>query len=149
MLFDQIKDDLKKAQLARDEITTSTLRLLLSEINNFRISKGEDLTGQDILTVVQKEVKKRKEAAVGFRTGGREDQAAKEESEARVLQKYLPEQISDEELTKIVEDIINSIGAKSLADIGRVMSLVMSKVGQRVDGTRVSILVKAKLQANR
>lgn len=145
MLIDQIHSDLKQSQLQRQETEVSTLRMLLSEISYAQISKGEELTDADIIQVTQKEIKKRKEAAEGFRQGGRAESAEKEEKEAVILQKYLPEQISDEELTKIVETAINDMGAKSTADMGKVIGAVMSKVTGRADGGRVSALVKDKL----
>ncbi|MEK7617348.1 MAG: GatB/YqeY domain-containing protein [Patescibacteria group bacterium] len=145
MLIDNISSDLKDAQLARDEIKVSTLRLLLSEIHNSQIQKGSDLSDEELLAVVQKEVKKRKEAAAGFRQGGIEVQAQKEEVELAILESYLPASLSNEVLTKIVEDTITEVGAKSLADMGKVMGMVMSKVKGQADGNTVSALVKEKL----
>ncbi len=145
MLADQLQLDLRKAQLARDDIRVSTLRLLLSEIHNVRIQKGQDLTDSDVISVVQRESKRRKEAALGFRQGGREEQAQKEETELKILEAYLPSQMSNEELTKIVEDTINNVGAKSQADIGKVIGVVMGKVKGRSDGSIVSSIVKEKL----
>lgn len=144
-MVDKIQTDLKNAQLARDEIKVSTLRLLLSEIKNGEISKGGSLSEEDVTAIIQRELKKRKEAAAGFRAGGREESAAKEELEAEILKTYLPSQISNEELTKIVLDTINELGAKSLADMGKVMGVVMGKVKGQADGTTVSNLVKEKL----
>lgn len=145
MLLDQIKTDLKNAQLAREEIKVSTLRMLLSEIHNAGIQKGGELSDSDILPIVQREVKKRKEAAQGFRFGGREDSAGKEEAEAEVLFTYLPAQLSDEELTKIVEETINELGATSLADMGKVIGAVMGKTKGQAEGGTVSALVKERL----
>lgn len=145
MLINKIQEDLKKAQLARDEVKVSTLRLLLSEVKNAEIAKGETLSDEDVTAVVQREVKKRKEASAGFRSGGREESAQKEEAEAQVLEGYLPQQLPIEELTKIVGDTINEIGAKSMADMGKVMGVVMGKVSGRADGGTVSSLVKEKL----
>ncbi len=141
----QIQADLKQAQLARDEVKVSTLRLLLSEIKNAQISKGSELGEEEIIAVIMREAKKRKEAAVGFRSGGREEQAVKEEAELKILEGYLPAQISDKELTALVEQVITEVGAVSLADMGKVMGVVMSKVGGKADGGRVSNLVKEKL----
>ncbi|MBI2039787.1 GatB/YqeY domain-containing protein [Candidatus Microgenomates bacterium] len=145
MLIDQLQSDLKQAQLDRDEVKVVTLRLLLSEIHNLEIQKGGNLTDQDAIQVAQREVKKRKEAAEGFRQGGREDQAQKEEAEEKILQAYMPAQLSNEELTKLVQDSINELGAKSLDDMGRVMGLVMGKVAGRADGSVVSNIVKERL----
>ena len=154
MLLDQLQSDLRQAQLGRDEIRVSTLRLLLSEIKNGEIAKGGPagsgspaggLSDEDIVLVVQKEAKKRKEAAAAFRFGGREEAALKEEAELKILEGYLPSRLSNEELTKLVEDTINELGASSLADMGKVMGAVMGKVKGRADGGTVSSLVKEKL----
>lgn len=142
-----IQSDLKQAQLDRNEIKVSTLRLLLSEIHNVQIQKGADLSDQDITPVIQKEAKKRKEAALGFRSGGREEQAQKEEAELAILEGYLPKQLSNEVLTKAVEDSINEIGAKTLADMGKVMGVVMSRVKGQADGNTVSALVRERLKS--
>lgn len=147
MLTDKINLNLREAQLARDEIKVSTLRLLLSEIKNAQIAKGENLSDQDIILVIQREVKKRQEAAAGFRQGGREEQAQIEEKERAILQSFLPVQISNEELTKLVEDSINEVGAKTLAEMGKVMGTVMGKVQGRADGGTVSALVKERLSS--
>lgn len=145
MLLGEISENLKKAQLAREDLRVSTLRLLISAINYEKIQKGRDLSDEEIISVVQKEVKKRKEAALGFRQGQREDSAKKEEREAIILEEYLPEQLSDAELTKVVEDTITELGANSLSDIGRVIGSIMAKVFGKANGGRVSNLVKQKL----
>lgn len=144
-MVDKFHQDLKQAQLARDEVKVSTLRLLLSEIKNTEIAKGKPLEDQDITSVVQREVKKRKEAAEGFRKGDREESARKEEAELKVLEGYLPVQFSNEELTNIVETSINEVGATSISDMGKVMGVVMGKVKGRSDGGTASALVKEKL----
>lgn len=148
MLLDKLHQDLKEAQLARDEIKVSTLRLLLSEIKNAEIAKdpaSAGLADQDIISVIQKEVKKRKEASLAFRLGAREVQAQKEEQESKVLESYLPSQLSDEALTKIVEESIKELGATTMADMGKVIGAVMSKVTGQADGGSVSQLVKDRL----
>ncbi len=149
MLSDKIQEDLKQAMLAKDEMKVSTLRLLSSALTYVKVEKmlksEENLPDEEVITVVQKEVKKRKEAAAGFRQGEREEQALKEEAEAKILESYLPAQISDEELTKIVEDSINELGAKTVQDMGRVIGAVKAKVGQGADGGRISNIVKERL----
>lgn len=147
-LRDKIKSDLKDAQLNRDEVKVSTLRLLLSEIKNQEIAKGETLSDEDTISVFQREVKKRKEAADGFRSGGREESALKEEAELKVLESYLPARLSNEELTKMVEESINELGATTMADMGKVMGVVMGKVAGRSDGGMVSAMVKERLSSN-
>ena len=145
MLFEKIQSDLKEAQLSRDELKVSTLRLLLSEVKNLEINKGNPLSDQDIISIIQKEVKKRKEAVLGFRSGQREELAQKEESEAKILENYLPEGLTGEELTKIVESSITEVGATTIAEMGKVMTNVMAKVAGRADGGTVSSLVKERL----
>lgn len=151
---DTLKEDLKQAQLSRDETKVSTLRLLISEINNEKIKKvvsdgrqGSELSEAEIQTVVSRELKKRKEAALGFRQGGREEAALKEDSEAKILESYLPEQLSDEELTNLVDLSINEVGAKSISDMGKVIGMVMSKAQGKAEGGRVSLLVKERLSS--
>lgn len=145
MSIQKIQDDLKEAQLEREEIRVLTLRLLLSEIKNAQIAKGAELNDLEVTVIIQKEVKKRQEAAAGFRQGQREDDALKEEAEAKVLLAYLPEQLSDEELTKVVENSIKEVGAKSLTEMGKVIAHVLSHVAGQADGKRVSDLVRLKL----
>ena len=145
MIINKISSDLKEAQLARDEVKVSTFRLLLSEIKNAQIAKGGQLSDEDTIVIVQREVKKRKEAAAGFRSGAREQQALKEEAEAKILEGYLPAQLTNEELTKLVEDSITEVGVTTIADMGKVMGIVMSKVSGKADGGTVSAIVKEKL----
>ncbi|KKQ66000.1 MAG: YqeY-like protein [Candidatus Daviesbacteria bacterium GW2011_GWA2_38_24] len=145
MIEDQIKQDLKQAMLERNEVAVNTLRMLISEIRNAAIAKGGELSNPDVVSVVQKELKKRKEAAASFRQGSREELAAQEEAEAQVLEEYLPAQLSDEELGKIVDEAISQTSASSMSDMGRVIGVVMSKVGQSAEGSRVSAMVKQKL----
>lgn len=144
---DQIRQDLKTAMLAHDETAVSTLRMLLSEIKYAEVA-GNEVSDQTIIGVVQKELKKRREASEGFRKGGREESALKEEAEAKVLEKYLPEQLSDQELQSLVDEAINELGASAMVDMGKVMSHVMSKAGQSVEGSRVSTMVRQKLTNN-
>lgn len=145
MLKDQIQADLRQAQLGKDSVKVDTLRLLWSALRYGEIDQGKEFTDVDVISVVQREIKKRKEAAEGFRQGGREEQAAKEEAEAQILSKYLPTQLSDEELNQIIEEAVKETGASSIADMGKVIGLVMSKVVGQAEGARVSAMVKEKL----
>lgn len=141
---DRIQQDLKQAQLERNEIKVSTLRLLLSEIKNTQIDKGR-VSYEDIIAVIQKEVKKRKEASEAFEAGGRQEAAQKELAEGEILESYLPQQLSDEHLTEIIEEAITEIGATSISQMGQVIGVVMGKVKGQADGSRVSLKVKEKL----
>ena len=145
----KIREDLKKAMIAKDETTVSTLRMLISELTYAKVAKkAESLSDEDIISVIQKEAKKRKESIDSFTSGGRPELAEKEQVELEVLQKYLPEQISDEELTKVVEDSITKLGASQMSDMGKVIGMVMGQVGAKAEGARVSSLVKEKLSSN-
>lgn len=145
MLFDNLQQDLKQAMLSREEVKVATLRLLISEVKNSQIAKGHDLSEDEILVVVAKEAKKRKEAADGFRQGSREESAAQEEAELAVLMEYLPSQIGDEELTNIVETTITELGATSMIDMSKVIGAVLAKVKGQADGGRVSGIAKRML----
>lgn len=145
MLLEKIQEDLKQAQLSREEIKVSTLRLLISEIKNASINKGGELSDEDIISTIQREVKKRNESITAFRIGAREDLASKEESEIAILKPYLPEAMSDEELVKIIDESIKSTGATTISDMGKVMGVVMGKTKGRADGNTVSSMVKERL----
>ena len=145
MLQDQIQENLKQAQLNRNEIEVSTLRMLLSELKYAQIKKGSELSDLDIIGIVQKEIKKRNEAASGFRSGGREEAALKEDSEAKILEKYLPPQMSDQQLEDLITKTIAEVGAASLSDMGKVIGKVKTEVGTSADPGRIAGLVKQKL----
>lgn len=144
-MIDEIQQDLKQAQLDRNEVKVSTLRLLLSELHNEEIKSGASLSNEGVVSVIQREAKKRGEAVEGFRKGGREELAQKEEAELKVLESYLPDQLTDSQLTKLVEEAINKTGAKEISDMGKVIGMVMGQVAGRADGSRVSSLVREKL----
>lgn len=145
MFLDKVSQDLQKSQLDKDELKTSTLRLLLSELKNETIKLRHELSDHESINVVQREIKKRREGASGFRQAQREELAQKEEAEERILAGYLPEQLSDEELTKIVEQSITDLGANSISQMGQVMAKVKEQVGQSADGGRISQIVREKL----
>src|SRR3972149_8920043 len=139
-LFAKIHQDLVESLKQKEEVKTSTLRLVISEVNNAKIKKGKDLEDEEILEVISKEAKKRQESIAAFKQGERADLAEKEEKELLILKTYLPEPISDEELLKIVDSQIAEIGAKDIKDLGKVMSAVLSKVKGRADGGAVSAI---------
>jgi uncharacterized protein len=141
----RLREDLKKAQLMTNELEVATIRLVLSEMRNAQITKGEALSEEEIIGVIQKELKKRRESVLAYRQGNREELAEREEAEAAVLEKYLPEQLSKEELTKIVEETISEVGAKTIQDMGKVIGAVRGKVGQKAEGATISMLVKENL----
>ena len=145
MITDTIQKQITEAMKARDEIRLSTLKLLSSFLHNAKIDKRGELTEEEEIVVVKKEAKKRKDAIEIYERVGEKERAEREKKELAILETYLPQEMGDEELEKIVEATINELGAKSLADMGRLMGAVMGKVGGQADGTRVSAMVKEKL----
>lgn len=143
--YTQIKADLKTAMKARDAETKDTLRMLLSSFKNKTIELGRDLTEEDILGVLSTEAKRRREAAQAYREGDRAELADKEESELAILEKYLPKQLTDDEVGELVDAVIAEVGAESRRDMGKVMGKVMPQVKGRFDGSRVKDIVLAKL----
>ena len=141
----RIEQELKEARLARDEPRRDALSLLLSALRSAEKELQRALSDDEALQVLQRERKRRVEAAEAFRAGGREEQAAGEEYELEVLKAFMPEPLSEERLEEIVDDVIAEVGATSLRDLGRVMADVMKQVSGRADGSSVSQLVREKL----
>ena len=144
-LIARIEDELKEAMRARDASRKATLRLTLSALRAAEKELQRPLHDDEELQVLQRERKRRIEAAEAFRSAGREEQAAKEEEELGVVEEFMPEPISEEELERVVDDAIAETGATSLGDLGRVMADVMPQVAGRADGSVVSQLVREKL----
>ena len=144
-LIARIEDELKDAMRARDRERADTLRLTLTALRSSEKELQRPLSEAEELQVLQRERKRRIEAAEAFRSGGREDQAEGEERELAILEEFMPEPIDEEELEAIVDDAIAETGATSLRDIGRVMADVMPQVAGRADGSAVSALVREKL----
>ena len=144
-LIARLEDELKQAMAARDAERRDTLRLILSSLRLAEKELQRPLHDDEELQVLQRERKKRTEAAEAFREAGREAQADGEERELAVLEEFMPEPLSEDELEEIVDDAIAEVGATSMRDIGRVMADVMPQVAGRADGSAVSQLVKEKL----
>jgi len=141
-IIDSIRADLKQAMLDRDKLRTSTLRLVLSAAKNKEIEKGEPLSDEEMIAVLSSETKKRRESVEEYKKGNREDLAEKEAAEIEILKKYLPEQLSEEEIQKLVKEAIAQTGAAGPKDMGKVMQALMPKVKGRADGRAVSEIVK-------
>jgi uncharacterized protein len=144
-LIAEIEDELKEAMRGRDAERTGALRLTLAALRSSEKELGRPLKEDEELQVLQRERKRRAEAAEAFRSGGREEQAAQEERELEVIQEFMPEPLGEDELERIVDDAIAETGATSLRDLGRVMADVMPQVSGRADGSTVSQLVREKL----
>jgi len=147
MLATQIEQDLRAAMKARDKRAVAALRMVLSRIKETRVSQGHssDVTDEEVQTLISREAKRRTEAAEAFAAAGRDELAANEQAELIVLERYLPQQLSDDEIVAVINQTIATTGASSAADFGRVMGAVMSQVDQRADGKRVNALVRERL----
>jgi len=144
-LIAEIKGQLEDAMREGDAARRDTLRLILSSLQGAEKELQRPLSEEEELQVLQRERKKRVEASEAFRNAGRDEQADKEEDELDVLEEFMPEPLSEEELEEIVDDVIAEVGATSMRDIGRVMADVMPQVAGRADGSAVSQLVREKL----
>jgi uncharacterized protein YqeY len=144
---EQLKKDLTEAIRGRDEITSGTIRMVLTAITNEEVAGKEVrvLSDEEVITVLSREGKKRREAAEAFENAGRADKAALEKSEGEVIAKYLPAQLSEADIAAIIADAIASTGAQGPGDMGKVMGAVKPKIAGKADGGLVSALVKAAL----
>jgi uncharacterized protein YqeY len=144
-LVERVEQELRDARLARDEDRRDALSLVLHALRDAQKELQRPLSEEEELQVFRRERKRRLEAAEAFRKGGREEQAEGEEYELDVLEEFMPEPLSEEELEEIIDDVISEVGATSIRDLGRVMAGVMHQVSGRADGSTVSQLVKEKL----
>jgi uncharacterized protein YqeY len=147
MLKATIQEDLKDAMLAKDENRLSTVRMLKSALQYFEIQKGAgySATDEDVIEVVGREIKKRKESIELYEKGGRPELAEKEKRELEILQKYLPEQMSEDEIRKLIDEAINQTGASSIQEMGKVMGMLAPQIKGKADGGMVSMIVREKL----
>jgi hypothetical protein len=144
-LIARIEEELKASRLARDEDRRDALSLVLNALQGAQKELQRELSDDEELQVLQRERKRRAEAAEAFRAAGREEQADDEEYELEVLEEFMPEPLSEEEIEEIIDDVISQVEATSIRDMGRVMAGVMHQVSGRADGSVVSQLVKEKL----
>ena len=140
-----IENELKQARLAREDDRRDALTLILSSLRSAEKELQRPLSEDEELQVLQRERKKRVEAFEAFEAAGREEQADKEDFELEVLEEFMPDPLSEDELDEIVDDVIAEVGATSLRDIGRVMADVMPRVSGKADGSAVSQIVREKL----
>ena len=143
--IETIEGELKEAMKARDADRRDALRLILNALRSSEKELQRPLSEDEELQVLRRERKRRLEAAEAFRTGGREEQAQSEERELEVLEEFMPEPLTEEEIEEIVDDAIAEVGATSMADLGRVMADVMPQIAGRADGSTVSQIVREKL----
>ncbi|WP_017755833.1 GatB/YqeY domain-containing protein [Calidifontibacillus oryziterrae] len=140
-LLTRLNDDMKQAMKAKDKDKLSVIRMVKSSIQNEAIKLGKDLTEEEELTVLNREVKQRKDSLLEFENAGRNDLADKLKVEIEILMNYMPEQLSEEQLEEIVKQTISEVNASSKADMGKVMGAIMPKVKGKADGSIVNRLV--------
>ena len=144
-LQERLFEDMKSAMKSGDKVTLETLRMLRSQIKNTSISKGEDLSESDVIGVLSKEAKRRKESIDLYTEGNRQDLVQQETKELEIITSYLPELMSEAELLEIVDRTIKETGAESLKDMGKVMGAVMPRIKGRADGKAVQEIVRGRL----
>ena len=146
MILANIEQKLTLARKSQDEAVVSTLRLVLAAVKNFQIEqRGRELTDDDLIMLLKREAKKRSEAAEAYAKGGREELRAKEAAELAIIKEYLPAELSEDEVNKVVQAVINDLGANDPSQFGRVMSETMKRLGSQVSGQTVNALVKKAL----
>lgn len=146
-LKSKLQSDLNDAIKSRNTVVAETIRMVLSAITNEEVAGKEkkELSDAEVITVLTREAKKRREAAEAFEQGGRADRAAAERAEGEVIAGYLPEQLSEDDLNKLIVETIAAVGASGPSDMGKVMGALKAKVAGKADGALVSTLVKAAL----
>ncbi len=146
-LKDRLRSDLTTAMKARDELTTATLRMVLSAVTAEEVAGKEarELSDDEVQAVLRREAKKRREAAEAFAGAGRADQAERERAEEGVVAAYLPAQLADADLAALVADVVTRTGATGMKDMGRVMGALQAEVAGRAEGGRVAAEVRSQL----
>jgi uncharacterized protein YqeY len=140
-LKQRITDDIKQAMKGGDTVRRSVLRLLMSSVKNAEISKQADLDDSDILGIIAKEIRQHQESIESFKKGNRQDLVAKEEAEMAILQGYLPQQMTREEIVEAARQVIGEVGAQGPGDKGKVMKDLMPKLKGRADGKEINNIV--------
>ena len=150
-LKEKLQNDLTEAMRARDEVRSSTIRMILTAIKNEEVSGKEarDLSDAEVITVLSREAKKRREAAEAFEQAGAADRAANEKAEGVIIAEYLPAQLSESEIKEMIAAAITETGATGPQQMGQVMKLIQPKIAGRADGGIVSSLVKAALSGGK
>jgi len=144
-LINQIQEDLKRSMKAKDGNRVSVLRFLLSSIQNREIEKRDTLDDEEVLAEITSSAKRRKESMEAFEEGGRTDLVEKEAAELAILQEYLPEQLSPDEIRGVVQEVVEAVGAKTASDLGKVMKELMPRLRGKADGKLVNEIVQEAL----
>ena len=148
-LIDQLPEDLKQAMKAKDRVRLRTIRSLRAALKEKEIEERQDgearLSEEQVLAVVQKQAKQRRDAIIQYEQAGRDDLVAKEREELEIIEAYLPKQLGDDEIRRVVQEIVTTTGASSMRDMGKVMGAAIEQLKGRADGRRISEIAKALL----
>lgn len=144
---ERLMAEMKTAMKEKDPVRLSTIRLIRSEIKNAEIEKKRSLTEEEVIALIARELKKRRESIALFKQGGRQDLVDKEEREVVILQEYLPEQLTGAEISDLIDSAVRETGAADVKDMGKVMASLRPKITGKADGAAVSRMVKERLQA--
>ena len=144
-ILNQLNEDMKTAMRAKDKDSLTTIRMIKSAIQNEEIRKGSELNQDEEIAIVSREKKQRLESLNEFEKAERDDLVEKLNRELEIVNKYLPEQLAEDEVRGIVNETINEVGAESMQDMGKVMSTIMPKVAGRADGGTINKLVREEL----
>jgi len=147
-LLTKLNDDMKAAMKNRDKESLQVIRMLKASLQNEKINLGRDLTEEEELTIISREMKQRRDSLAEFEEVGRKDLAEKTKGEIAIVEKYLPAQLSEEDLREIVKNAVEQTGASSSKDFGKVMGVVMPQVKGKADGKQVNAIVKELLNQN-
>lgn len=146
-ISEKLLEDMKTSMKAGDTERTGVLRLLRGALKNDEIKQGHPLSEDEAMKVLVREAKQRRDSIEAYKTAGRDDLVAVEESELKVISEFLPKAMTEDEIAKVVDEVVTQLGASSPAQMGQVIGAVMAKVGAAADGGTVSKLVRARLAA--
>ena len=144
-LKDQIKSDVKDAMRAKEVVKRNTLRNIQASIKQIEVDERRDVTDADIESIMMKYLKQREDAKTQFADAGRDDLVEKEDAEIAIIKAYLPEPMDDAELETVLKEVIATVGAESMKDMGKVMGAAKAAIGSRADGGRINVMVKKLL----
>ena len=144
-LKERLQQDLKNAMKTKDNVTRDTIRFLMSSLKQIEVDERRELSDEDIVKIIQKSIKQREDSMQQYKNAGRDDLYEQEFAGVEILQKYLPKQLSNEELEAVVTDIIKKVNATSVKDMGKVMGLAIKQTAGKADGKRINDVVKILL----
>lgn len=145
-LKQRLTDELKNAMKNKEQLRKNVITMIRSDIKQIEVDKRVELSDEDIIEIISKQAKQRKDSIEEFRKGGRDDLAQQSEEELKVLMEYLPEQLSEEEIEAVIKEVITDTGATSMKDMGKIMASAMPKLKGRADGKIVNQIVRNILQ---